>query len=103
MLAAVSAMAMTALCAQAGPSQTTSSATDTIAKERLSRLNTVVRKVDAAERLRMLSDQKVLVGADTVSIILPDKNFGRYDRGLYNYLYIPKGTWAFGLLSLIHI
>ena len=99
MLAAVSAMAMTALCAQAGPSQTTSSATDTIAKERLSRLNTVVRKVDATERLRMLSDQKVLVGADTVSIILPDKNFGRYDRGLYNYLYIPKSKWAFGLTA----
>lgn len=44
-------------------------------------------------------DQKVIVGKDTVSIILPQRNFGRYDRGLFNFLFIPKGQWAFGLTA----
>ena len=30
-------------------------------------------------------DETVIVGGDTVSIILPQKNYGRYDRGLFNY------------------
>lgn len=41
----------------------------------------------------------VVVGGDTVSMILPQRNLGRYDRGLYNYLFIPKGQWAFGLTA----
>lgn len=45
------------------------------------------------------ADEKVIVGEDTVSIIIPERNFGRYDRGLFNYLYIPKGRWAFGLTA----
>lgn len=44
-------------------------------------------------------DERVIVGRDTVSMIIPQKNFGRYDRGLYNYLFIPKGQWAFGLTA----
>ena len=44
-------------------------------------------------------DEKVIVGNDTVSMILPQRNFGRYDRGLFNYLFIPKGRWAFGLTA----
>lgn len=41
----------------------------------------------------------VIVGNDTVSNIIPEKNYSRYDRGLFNYLYIPKGGWAFGLTA----
>ncbi len=44
-----------------------------------------------------LPDMRVIVGNDTVSMILKQRNFGRYDRGLYNFLFIPKGQWAFGL------
>lgn len=44
-------------------------------------------------------DETVLVGGDTASIILPQKNYGRYNRGLYNYLFIPKGQWSFGLMA----
>lgn len=44
-------------------------------------------------------DETVLVGGDTVSIILPQKNYGRYNRGLHNYLFIPKGQWSFGLMA----
>ena len=39
-------------------------------------------------------NERVIVGEDTVSIIIPQRNFGRYDRGLFNFLFIPKGQWA---------
>lgn len=44
-------------------------------------------------------NERVIVGGDTVSVILPSKNYGRYDRGLFNYLIIPKGQWSFGLTA----
>lgn len=40
-----------------------------------------------------------LVNGDTVPIVLPQQNYGRYDRGLLNYLFIPKGQWSFGLMA----
>ncbi len=58
----------------------------------------VVRKDSLTrQRIAEMLDEKVIVGSDTVSIIIPERNFGRYDRGLYNYLFIPKGQWSFGL------
>jgi hypothetical protein len=60
----------------------------------------IVRKDSIATARRTeLEKEKVIVGDDTVSIILPERNFGRYDRGLYNYLFIPKGKWAIGLTA----
>ncbi|MBR1964808.1 MAG: hypothetical protein IKA19_08970 [Muribaculaceae bacterium] len=44
-------------------------------------------------------ETRVIVGKDTVSMVIPEKNYGRYDRGLKNYLFIPKGDWAFGLTA----
>ena len=46
-----------------------------------------------------LMSEKIIIGNDTVSIIIPQRNFGRYDRGLYNYVFIPRGQWAFGLTA----
>lgn len=43
--------------------------------------------------------ERVIIGNDTVGIILPSKNYGRYDRGLFNYLIIPKGQWSLGLTA----
>ena len=34
-----------------------------------------------------------------LAIVIPERNFGRYDRGLFNYLFIPKGKWSFGLTA----
>ncbi len=48
---------------------------------------------------RSFLNEKVLVKGDTVSIVLPEKNYGRYDRGLYNFLFIPKGQIALGLTA----
>ncbi|MBD5297801.1 MAG: hypothetical protein HDS21_06960 [Bacteroides sp.] len=44
-------------------------------------------------------DEKVIVGKDTVNLVLEDRNFGRYDRGLFNYLFIPAKQWSFGLMA----
>lgn len=55
-------------------------------------------KADSAH-IHELMQQRVIVGHDTVSIILPQRNYGRYDRGLYNFLFIPKGEWAVGLTA----
>lgn len=44
-------------------------------------------------------NEKTIVRGDTVPMILKQKNLGRFDRGLFNYLFIPKGTWQFGLTA----
>lgn len=48
-------------------------------------------KVDPKER--------VVVGKDTVPLIIRQRNFGRFDRGLFNFLFIPKGQWHFALTA----
>lgn len=55
--------------------------------------------VDSSVGRDSLDNELVIVGGDTISIILPQKNYGRYDRGLYNYLFIPRGQWSFGLTA----
>lgn len=42
------------------------------------------RKLDAGEQ--------TLWKGDTIPMVLKQRNFGRYDRGLSNYLFIPKGA-----------
>lgn len=44
-------------------------------------------------------NEKVIVRGDTVNMILRDRNFGRFNRGLFNYLFMPKGVWQFGLTA----
>ena len=57
----------------------------------------IVRKKDAPIREETL--EKEVVNGDTVSVILPERNFGRFDRGLFNYIFIPKGKWGFGITA----
>ncbi len=56
----------------------------------------IVRK---RNRVPVDSVEQVVVAGDTVDIILPERNFGRFDRGLFNYIFIPKGKWAFGITA----
>ena len=56
-------------------------------------------KLDSLADRSPYLDEKVIVDGDTVSIILPAKNYGRYDRGLFNFLIVPKGQWSFGLTA----
>lgn len=41
----------------------------------------------------------VIVNGDTVPLVLNERNFGRYDRGLFNYLFLPKGQWMAGMTA----
>lgn len=41
----------------------------------------------------------VLVDGRVEPIILPQRNLGRFDRGLSNYLFIPRGKWSFGITA----
>ena len=45
------------------------------------------------------SIEHVVVDGDTVPVILPEKNYGRFDRGLFNYIFIPKCKWGFGITA----
>lgn len=55
------------------------------------------RVVDDERRLD-LNEYTVFRG-DTIPMIMKDLNIGRqrYNRGLFNHLFIPKGMWNFGL------
>lgn len=44
-------------------------------------------------------NEKVTFRGRTIPMILKDRNLGRYDRGLFNYLFIPKGIWQLGLTA----
>ena len=57
----------------------------------------VVRKQLAPENPDL--HKTVVVGNDTVPIVIPERNWGRFDRGLFNYLFVPKGKWGFGLTA----
>lgn len=41
----------------------------------------------------------IVIGNDTVPPIIKDRNLGRYDRGLFNYVFIPKGMWQLGVTA----
>lgn len=57
----------------------------------------IVRK---SERVNQAdSIEKVIIGNDTVPIVIAERNFGRFDRGLFNYIFIPKGKWGVGITA----
>ena len=43
--------------------------------------------------------EKVTYKGDTLPMVLKDLKLGRYDRGLFNFLFIPKGMWTLGLTA----
>ena len=58
-----------------------------------------VVKVEVPEKDQFDPDEKVTFRGDTIPMVLRDRNLGRYDRGLYNFLFIPKGIWQLGLTA----
>lgn len=44
-------------------------------------------------------NEMVTFRGDTIPMVLRDRNLGRYDRGLFNFLYIPKGIWQIGITA----
>lgn len=43
--------------------------------------------------------EKVVFRGDTLNMVLKDRNLGRFNRGLFNYLFIPKGIWQIGMTA----
>ena len=41
----------------------------------------------------------VVVGNDTVNVIIPERNLGRFDRGLFNYIFMPRNKGGFGITA----
>lgn len=70
-------------------------------------LKTKVNSVLHGADIRILADveapidlqEKVIYKGDTINMVLKDRNLGRFDRGLFNYLFIPKGMWQVGLTA----
>lgn len=94
---------MLALAAFAGTGAFRAGAQEILSLDRLPILRNMANSpkvmLDSAALADPSLKERVIVGNDTVSVILPQKNYGRYDRGLFNYLFIPKGQWSFGLMA----
>lgn len=43
--------------------------------------------------------ERVTFRGDTLKMMLRAPNLGRFDRGLFNYLFIPKGIWQIGVTA----
>lgn len=43
--------------------------------------------------------ERVTFRGDTLKMMLRDPNLGRFDRGLFNYLFIPRGIWQIGVTA----
>lgn len=48
------------------------------------------------DETKFASSEKVIWKGDTIPMKLRTRNLGRYDRGLFNYLFVPKGDWGLG-------
>lgn len=92
------ALAVTGIvCAEGRELHLEGPAQDIIFIDKLAKGNKI--QLDSTAISDELLRQRVIVGKDTVPIIIPEKNYGRYDRGLYNFLIIPRGQWSFGLTA----
>lgn len=56
----------------------------------------IVRK---GERVANDSVDRIIVGRDTIDRVIPQRNLGRFDRGLSNYVFVPKDKWGFGITA----
>ncbi|MDE6272963.1 MAG: hypothetical protein K2M31_08160 [Muribaculaceae bacterium] len=70
---------------------------DSLTKEVAVLLKGHSRVVD--DPLRLDLKEKVVFRGDTIPMVLRSRNLGRYDRGLFNFLFIPKGTWHVALTA----
>ena len=70
---------------------------DSLQKDVLRLLEGHSKVVDDQNKLDI--KEKTIYRGDTVPMVLKSLNLGRYDRGLFNFLYIPKGTLSIGLTA----
>lgn len=70
---------------------------DSLQKDVLKLLEGHSKVVDDMSKLDL--EEQTIYRGDTVPMVLKSINLGRYDRGLSNFLYIPKGILAIGLTA----
>lgn len=66
--------------------------------------NDVIRLLEGHSKVvddqnRLDTAEKTIFRGDTIPMVLKSINLGRFDRGLSNFLYIPKGILALGLTA----
>lgn len=84
------------------PVQVSSIVSDTVSKapvEEVKTIEKVIVKVVEPQTMEFDPNEKVTFRGDTLSMVLRDRNWGRFDRGLFNYLFIPKGIWSIGVTA----
>lgn len=67
--------------------------------EAAEKLASPIKRKGSVDVDSVLLKEFVKVGDDSIPLIIPERNLGRYDRGLYNFLFVPRGGWAFGLTA----
>ena len=104
LLASLLLVATAAYTATAAPAADSATAPDSVLKVKyiavpdslVPLIQDVMRGKSEIVRRPYTSNLTVIDG-DTVNEKLHTRNFGRFDRGLFNYIFIPKGQWEFGL------
>lgn len=66
--------------------------------------NDVLRLLDGHSKVvddinRLDLDEKTIHKGDTIPMVIKNSWIGRFNRGLSNFLYIPKGTWQLGVTA----
>lgn len=74
-------------------------AADTVPEARNAEIIAAKPDKIADGNIQAIDPDKIIVGTDTIDFIIKERQIGRYDRGLRNYVYIPKGQWSFGLTA----
>lgn len=90
-------LSLTALWSQAQDSYVIMTIPDSLASE----VRTLLRGRSKVVRddSKVDLDEMVTYKGDTIPMVLKDLKLGRYDRGLFNFLFIPKGMWTLGLTA----
>lgn len=104
LLASLLLVATAAYTATAAPAADSATAPDSVLKVKyiavpdslVPLIQDVMRGKSEIVRRPYTSNLTVIDG-DTVNEKLHTRNFGRFDRDLFNYIFIPKGQWEFGL------
>lgn len=59
----------------------------------------LIGRSEIVEKIPEPENDLVRVNGDTISQVLKDRNLGRFDRGLFNYLFIPRNRWQVGITA----
>lgn len=70
---------------------------DSLQKDVIRLLRGRSKVVDDIRRLD--PNERTIWKNDTVNMVIRSRNLGRYDRGLSNFLYVPKDSWKVGLTA----